>query len=127
MVNLKGASPIFDKEDFHGLQAVIPKLTRPRKRLTELLFRSVFENPTKKQEELWAQGSKKWYLKLLRTPMEIIPKIGSQSGAAIKLGVNELFPEGEMNENQTVINTGETEIINCGLVLRSIGYKSIRK
>merc|ERR1719361_2343450 len=30
-----------------------------------------------------------------------------------------------MNSNQSVVNTGKTEIINCGLVLRSIGYKSI--
>merc|ERR1719266_232199 len=103
MVSLKGATPHFDKEDFHGLQDVIPKLTRPRKRLTELLSRSVFDNPSKKQEELWAQGSKKWHLKLLRTPIEITPNSdNSQAVGAVKLGVNELYPQGEMNLNQSV-------------------------
>lgn len=126
MVNLQGATPNFDKQDFHGIQTIIPKLTRPRKRLTELLARTALEKPTEKQEKLWAQGTKRWYLKLLRTPIEIIPTSNlDQSVAGIKLGVNELYPREDMNESQTIVDTGNTEIIDCGLVLRSIGYKSI--
>ena len=128
MVNLQGATPSFDKQDFHGIQTIIPKLTRPRKRLTELLARTALEKPTEKQEKLWAQGTKRWYLKLLRTPIEIIPTSNlDQSVAGIKLGVNELYPREDMNESQTIVDTGNTEIIDCGLVLRSIGYKSIRE
>ena len=128
MVNLQGVTPSFDKSDFHGIQTIIPKLTRPRKRLTELLARTALDKPTEKQEELWAQGTKRWYLKLLRTPLEIIPSSNfNESVAAIRLGVNELHPGEDMNESQSIVDTGNTEIIDCGLVLRSIGYKSIRE
>ena len=128
MVNLQGVTPSFDKGDFHGIQTIIPKLTRPRKRLTELLARTALDKPTEKQEELWAQGTKRWYLKLLRTPLEIIPSSNfNGSVAAIRLGVNELHPGEDMNESQSIVDTGNTEIIDCGLVLRSIGYKSIRE
>ena len=128
MVNLQGVTPSFDKGDFQGIQAIIPKLTRPRKRLTELLARTALDKPTEKQEELWAQGTKRWYLKLLRTPLEIIPSSNfNESVAAIRLGVNELHPGEDMNESQSIVDTGNTEIIDCGLVLRSIGYKSIRE
>ena len=128
MVNLQGVTPSFDKDNFHGIQTVIPRLTRPRKRLTELLARTALDKPTEKQEELWAQGTKRWYLKLLRTPLEIIPSSNfDESVAAIRLGVNELHPGEDMNESQSIVDTGNTEIIDCGLVLRSIGYKSIRE
>ena len=73
MVNLEGAAPNFNKQDFHGMQTIIPKLTRPRKRLTELLVRTALDKPTDKQIELWGKGTKQWHLKLLRTPLEIIP------------------------------------------------------
>lgn len=128
MVNLQGVTPSFDKDNFHGIQTIIPRLTRPRKRLTELLARTALDKPTEKQEELWAQGTKRWYLKLLRTPLEIIPSSNfDESVAAIRLGVNELHPGEDMNESQSIVDTGNTEIIDCGLVLRSIGYKSIRE
>ena len=127
MVNLKGARPNFDGTDFHGLREVIPRLVRPRKRLTELLVKSATEKPTSKQDELWSQGTKQWYLKLLRSPLEIIPDCDNASVGGIKLGINELYPKGAWDESQTVKDTGNFESINCGLVLRSIGYKSIGK
>ena len=124
---MEGATPNFNKQDFHGVETIIPKLTRPRKRLTELLVKSALDKPTTKQKELWAQGTKQWHLKLLRTPIELIPNSDIEpSVAKIKLGINKLSP-GDMNETQHVIDSGNTEIIDCGLVLRSIGYKSIRK
>ena len=125
MVNLNGAQPNFNRADFHGLREVIPRLVRPRKRLTELLVKSATEEPTKKQEELWSHGSKQWFLKLLRTPLEIIPTCDNISVSGIKLGINELHPKGEWDEHQSVRYTGNDETINCGLILRSIGYKSI--
>ena len=124
MVNLVGCRPHFNEKDFEGLREFIPKLVRPRKRLTELLVNSALGKPTEKQQELWSQGTKQWTLKLLRTPLEILSdSSGKVSG--VKLGINELSPKGMWDENQTVIDTGCTETIDCGLVLRSIGYKSI--
>ena len=125
MVNLNGAQPNFNEADFHGLREVVPRLVRPRKRLTDLLVKSATEKPTKKQEELWPEGSKQWFLKLLRTPLEILPCCDNISVSGIKLGINELHPKDEWDENQSVRYTGNDETINCGLVLRSIGYKSI--
>ena len=127
MVNLEGATPNFNKQDFHGVKTIIPQLTRPRKRLTELLVKTALDKPTDKQIELWAKGTKQWHLKLLRTPLEIIPNSDNpKTVGKIKLGINKLS-QGDINESQNVIDTGETETIDCGLVLRSIGYKSIRK
>ena len=125
MVNLEGARPHFDTGDYTGLNEVIPKLVRPRKRLTDLLVKSAMEDPTEKQEEIWSRGSKQWYLKLLRTPLEILPSNDGEHVGGIKLGINELHPKGEWSEHQTVKDTGIIETIDCGLVLRSIGYKSI--
>ena len=125
MVNLIGARPNFDKEDFYGLRDAIPNLVRPRKRLTELLVKSALDKATVTQEELWSQGSKQWFLKLLRTPLEILPNKDNTSVSGIKLGINELCPKGKWNENQSISDTGIVETIECGLILRSIGYKSI--
>ena len=126
MVNLEGARPNFNTSDYLGLTDVIPKLLRPRKRLTELLVKSALETPNEKQEILWSKGSRNWFLKLLRTPMEIISADGN-TVSGIKLGINELVPKDHCDENQLVADTGVTETIDCGLVLRSIGYKSIGK
>ena len=48
MVNLEGARPNFNTSDYLGLTDVIPKLLRPRKRLTELLVKSALETPNEK-------------------------------------------------------------------------------
>lgn len=125
-MNLEGARPNFNTSDYHGLTGVIPKLLRPRKRLTELLVKSALGPPNEKQEILWSKGSRNWFLKLLRTPKEII-SADSNTVSGIKLGINKLVPEGHCAENQLVADTGVTETIDCGLVLRSIGYKSIGK
>jgi len=73
----------------------------------------------------WSRGSRQWHLKLLRTPLKILPNSDGSSVVGIKLSINELHPKGEWNENQSVEDTGSTETINCGLILRSIGYKSV--
>lgn len=72
MVNLRGCRPIFSADDFAGVRDLVPKLVRPRKRLTELLVKTVEDPPSKKQTELWKDAEKSWTLKLLRTPEEII-------------------------------------------------------
>ena len=61
----------------------------------------------------------------LRTPLEILSDSSGKDVSGVKLGINELSPKGMWDENQTIIDTGCTETIDCGLVLRSIGYKSI--
>ena len=48
------------------------------------------------------------------------PEDPSRVGS-IRLGVNETSEDGEV-----ISDTGRTETIECGLVLKSIGYKSVQ-
>ncbi len=129
MLHIKGCRPCFDSKDFQGLTSdIVSGLQRPRKRLTELLFKSVREGPTDKQLPLWGENhSKEWHLKLLRSPLEIHAD-DSDAVEAITLGINRLVPgsKDEWTEAQGVEDTGLKERLDCGLILKSIGYKSVK-
>ena len=76
---------------FVGIEDVLPKLGRPRKRLSELISKSALEPPTTKQIE--ARGNKvdkSWHLKLLRTPKEIFPDSTGKRVGAIALQINQV-------------------------------------
>ncbi|KAG0008764.1 hypothetical protein BGZ80_003075, partial [Entomortierella chlamydospora] len=91
-------------------------LDRPRKRLMGLLEKGIKESKP--------DQPKSFSLLFLRSP------VGFQGGQdadsehlkAIELGINRL--EGE-NNNRKAVPTGEKETLDCGLVFRSIGYKSV--
>ena len=51
MVNLAGCRPMLDKTDFVGVKEIVPKLKRPRKRLTELLAKTALDEPSEKVPE----------------------------------------------------------------------------
>ncbi|KAK3919324.1 NADPH:adrenodoxin oxidoreductase, mitochondrial [Frankliniella fusca] len=113
MINLKGCSSIFEKEHFRGIPNLIPNLVRPRKRLTELLVKSALETSPK-------PSSKEFRPLFLRSPLAIL---GDSRVTGVEFGLNTL--EGTELENQRAIPTGEREVITSGMVLRSIGYKSV--
>ena len=73
MLHIKGCRACFNPHDFSSIPRDIHKsLQRPRKRLTELLFKAALDPPTDKQLNLWGENpSKSWHLKLLRSPLEI--------------------------------------------------------
>jgi len=126
MVNLAGCRPVLDREDFVGVKEAVPSLKRPRKRLTELLAKTALDEPSEKDAERRANAEKSWHLKLLRTPLEILPGgADGRSVSGLKLGINRLVGD-TVSEAQSVEDTGETEVLECGLVLRSIGYQSVR-
>ena len=76
---------------FVGIEDVLPKLGRPRKRLAELISKSALEPPTPKQTEArGANVDKSWHLKLLRTPKEIFPESSGKRVGAIALEVNQV-------------------------------------
>lgn len=86
---------------------------RPRKRLTELLVKAALEtNPVMK--------SRTFHPRFLRSPLSFL---GDSRVTGVELGINSL--EGNDLENQQAVPTGAKEILNGGLVLRSIGYRSV--
>ncbi|CAO3643566.1 unnamed protein product [Cunninghamella echinulata] len=89
--------------------------SRPLKRLMSLL------DTTKKDNH----GDKSWHLQFLKSPVEILTTHHHQHKEVVKgirYEVNQL--EGSI-EKQRATGTGKFETQECGLVLRSIGYKSL--
>ncbi len=81
------------------------------------MLQSATREKTKKSTE------KEWELNFHRTPIEIVGSQNENKVAGIVLGVNRLT--GEDWENPEVEDTGVRETIPCGMVLKSIGYKSL--
>ena len=95
MLHIRDCKACFDFTNFTGMNPseIVKSLQRPRKRLTDLLFKAVMEAPTKKQIELWGDNpSKEWHLKLLRTPLEIHSDSENKVNG-ITLGINKLVGE----------------------------------
>ncbi|CAH1273967.1 FDXR [Branchiostoma lanceolatum] len=123
MTKLPDCRSVLDPADFAGLQDKVKSLQRPRKRLTELLIKTAQTGGATAQEtQRLSQATKEWGLKFLRSPLEILPTEDGSRVSGIRLGMNKL--EGS-DSSARAISTGETEVLSCGLVLRSIGYKSV--
>ncbi|CAO3612580.1 unnamed protein product [Cunninghamella blakesleeana] len=89
--------------------------SRPLKRLMGLL-------DTPKKSNI---GDKSWHLQFLRSPVEILTdknKEGVPIVKGVRYELNQL--EGSI-EKQRAVGTGAFEVQECGLILRSIGYKSL--
>ena len=57
-------------------------------------------------------------LRFLRSPLEILGDGDDGPVTGVRVGINRLSDDGT-----TAVATGEEEVIECGLVLRSIGYR----
>jgi len=119
LVKLEGARPVFCKEDYDGVKELLGTLARPKKRLTELLVKTALDTPDKKTVERWAGADKEWHLKLFRSPLKFLAGSDSDSVSSAVLGVN--ISDGEGG----VVDTGRVETVDCGLVVRSVGFKSV--
>lgn len=119
MIRLEGTRTIFHKDQFLPIQDLVSKLQRPKKRLIELLVNTALKEPDAATVQRWASATREWELKLLRSPVELLPDSDGKSVGKIRLSVN--IPEGD-----SVIQSDEVEEIETGLVLRSIGFKSIQ-
>jgi len=113
LLKLDGVRTMVRKEDLVGVREALATVGRPRKRLTELLLKAGEQQTMKKE------AGKEWQLKLFRSPLQFLSDDGQSSKvSSAVLGVNRAVGD-------QVEDTGEKEIINTGLVLRSIGYKSV--
>ncbi|XP_050393659.1 NADPH:adrenodoxin oxidoreductase, mitochondrial [Patella vulgata] len=121
MIHLPECKTIIHKDDVAHLQPLIEKLPRPRRRLTDLLYKTGC-TPSEKDLKLWANAKRQWELQFLKSPTKIVPTEDKKIKSVL-FTKNTL--QGDDIVNQKVISTEHTEEIECGLVLRSIGYKSV--
>ncbi|RXG68033.1 NADPH:adrenodoxin oxidoreductase, mitochondrial [Armadillidium vulgare] len=114
MINLNNVRPDFRKEDFEHLSSLLPDAPRQKKRLWDLLYKTSCR-PSADQLEKWNKASRNWGLRFQLSPSQILPNENNTGVSGIKCTINRI-------EDGKAVPTDETEIIECGLVLRSIGY-----
>lgn len=68
-------------------------------------------------------SSKQWELIFHRTPLEIVKSENQRSVKGLVVGINRLKEDNW--ENPQIEDTGLRETIPCGMIIKSIGYKSL--
>ena len=101
MIKLSAVQSVINPSDFEGVQEQLKSLERPRKRLTELLLKTMKSD----------QGSQEqaWELKLWRSPVSVL---GEERVTGLEL--------------RNTRDSDVTERLECGLVVRSVGYSSVQ-
>ncbi|XP_077958902.1 NADPH:adrenodoxin oxidoreductase, mitochondrial isoform X2 [Gasterosteus aculeatus] len=122
MVNLPNTRPEMVAADFEGVAEALKDLPRPRKRLTELMLKTALETPGENEQQRRNGASRTWGFRFFRSPVKILADSDRGGVAGIRLAVNQL--EGSGDGAQAVLS-GEVEDVTCGLVISSIGYKSL--
>ncbi|KAI4892466.1 hypothetical protein NFI96_012576 [Prochilodus magdalenae] len=116
MINLPDTRADMLPADFEGISETLKDLPRPRKRLTELIMKTVEMQSGEHEAE------RRWGFRFLRSPMKVLPGADAKRAAGIRLAVNKLESSGE---DAKAVPTGETEDLECGMIISSIGYKSL--
>ncbi|XP_047543132.1 NADPH:adrenodoxin oxidoreductase, mitochondrial isoform X2 [Vanessa atalanta] len=117
-IKLKNCATVWRENDFAGVAEAVKDLQRPKKRLIELMLKSLNEN-----DDISGENEKSFKPIFFRSPKKFL--VNSENYlSGIELIVNKL--KGDRIEDQKCIPTNETEILNCSLAFRSIGYKSIK-
>lgn len=107
MLKLQSVDTVWRTDDFVGVQEKIADLPRPKKRISELMVKSL--------SEAKQSSDKKFLPVFFRSPSKIN---GSSSVESVDFTVTQLF-------DNKAIPTDKIETIPAQLVCRSIGYKSI--
>lgn len=117
-IKLPECKTVWRSSDFTHIEDIVKALPRPRKRITELMLKSLSEMDGK------LPPHKKIFFPIFcRSPVKFLT---SDSGRlkGIELALNKLI--GDDILTKSCISTEQREILNCNMVLRSIGYKSIQ-
>ena len=101
MIKLPNVNTRLRSEDFEGVQSELSKLERPRKRLTELLLKSLQSSGTDHDQD--------WELRLWQTPVSVLEDSEGRVGGL------------ELRDTR---NSELREVLECGTVVRSVGYTS---
>lgn len=108
MLKLQQVDTQWRTADFAGIQEQIEKLARPRKRITELMMKSMTEsNPN--------ADNRKFLPVFFRNPLQIN---GTSAVESVDFSVTKLVDD-------KAIPTDDVETIPAQLVCRSIGYMSV--
>lgn len=117
-IKLENCATIWRKNDFVAVADAVSSLPRPRKRLTELMLKSLNEN-----DNAVSDNQKVFKPIFYRSPKKFL--VNSEKHLqGIELTCNTLT--GDKIEEQKCVPTDDSEILNCSLAFRSIGYKSIQ-
>uniref|UniRef100_UPI00358E1AB2 NADPH:adrenodoxin oxidoreductase, mitochondrial n=1 Tax=Myxine glutinosa TaxID=7769 RepID=UPI00358E1AB2 len=117
MVKLQGVRTMLNPSDFEGIERILlENIPRPRRRLTELLLKSM------PQSSSGCVGHREWGLLFHRSPTHILPTADGERVGGIRFQLNKLEASGDTVK---AVPTGKSEDMPCGLVLRSIGYRSL--
>lgn len=122
MVNLPDTRPEMVVADFQGVIDALKDLPRPRKRLTQLLLKTALEIPGEMEQERRNKASRTWGFRFFRSPVKVLADPDHNRTAGIRLAVNRLEGSGE---GACAMLTEEVEDVSCGLVISSIGYRSV--
>ncbi|XP_030915786.1 NADPH:adrenodoxin oxidoreductase, mitochondrial [Geospiza fortis] len=95
MINLPGARAVLDPADFTGLESAV---------------------------KAGAAAPREWGLKFQRSPQEVLPSADGRRARGVRMALTRL--EG-LGDSAKAIPTGDVEELECGLVLSSIGYRSL--
>lgn len=114
MLKLENCCTYWSNSDFKGVRDVLPQLARPRKRLTELMLKSL--ETTKQNAEC-----NKFKPVFFRSPLEFLSS--TDNVEKLKFCVTKLT--GPDILRQTAICTENVEHLKCDLAVTSIGYRSL--
>lgn len=115
LIKLPNTKTVWRENDFDNVKSLLPSLPRPRKRITELMLKSLSE-PNNSYE-------KRFLPLFCRSPLKFL---STDSGrlVGIELSLNQLV--GDDYSTQKSVQTEQREILNCDLAFKSIGYKSVQ-
>lgn len=112
MLKLENCKTSWCAEDFVGVEDVIVNLKRPRKRIMELMLKSVKEI---------SNGERCFKPRFFRSPLAFL---GSDRVEGVRMAINKL--EGEDFLMQRAVPSGLIEMCSCQMGITSIGYKSVQ-
>ncbi|KAL9875428.1 LOW QUALITY PROTEIN: NADPH:adrenodoxin oxidoreductase, mitochondrial-like [Glossina fuscipes fuscipes] len=104
MLKLRLVSTIWKSEDFECIKEIVDTLPRTRKRLVELMLKSLNE-----QQKIQVENDKQFLPIFLRSPKFL-------NGREVTFTINKL-------EQGRALPTNGTEMVKTDLILRSIGYE----
>lgn len=92
MLKLEQCQTIWNSEDFAGVAEYIPSLARPKKRITELMLKSLSEKSK-------GNYSKEFRPVFFRSPIEIL---GQDKVQSVLLGVNTLVDDDLLKKKSSI-------------------------